>query len=103
MGIKKKLIKSISFGKPGSRPRRIIEAFEKKHGKGKTSKMICELLVKSCSTAEEFKDSQKLLLIKEREDMTRQIGVLLKQRDKNGSELESHGIDPKEIDYKWSF
>ena len=97
---KKYLIKPINFGKHGDRARRIIEAFEKKHGKQKTSKMVRDLLISRNSTAKEFQESQTKLLIKEREEFKRIMVEIQSKILRNSNDLEKLGLNSEDVDFK---
>lgn len=87
------MTRSINFGKSGDPARELIEMYERKFGKMKTSKLIREMIVRELSPNKEF-DSYKIRQLKaERMAIQERMKEEQEKLLSNAEKLEKLGVD----------
>ena len=94
---KKYLIKSINFGQPGDPPRELLQEYEKKFGKNKTSEYIRNLVFYSLSSSPEFDKFKIKNLIEERKRLFYNIKQIQAQLSLNYEKLNKLGLTDNQI------
>jgi len=87
------LRRGINLGKPGEPARELIESYERKYGKMKTSKLIRGMIVRELSRKKEFDEYKKRQLIEERIEIQKKMKNEQEKLLKNSDKLEKLGID----------